>query len=93
MARPQVRVTTYEAAGKEVATAEGQAVPEGTWTQITLPDPGNVKTGYFSIVATKPNHSTIAIDNLTFEKVEEETKKEKERKRRKGKERKRKSRR
>jgi hypothetical protein len=76
---PQVRVTTYEGAGKEVAREE-HAVPEGSWTQITVADPGNIKTGYFSIVALTPNHSAVAIDNLSFEKVAEETKKEKEEK-------------
>jgi len=82
---PQVRVTTYEAAGKEVAHEEN-TVPQGSWTQITVPDPGNVKTGYFSIVAVTPNHTTVAIDNLSFEKAEVETKKEKEEKQQKEKE-------
>ena len=63
---PQVTVTTYDAEGREVAHEE-HAVPEGSWTEITVPDPKNVKTSYFLIAAVTHNHSAVAIDNLTYE--------------------------
>ncbi len=75
----KVKVTTFDPSGAEVAHVEQVNVPEGSWTPIAVPNPGNVQLGYFVIYAETPNDNMVGIDNLSFEKVEE-TKKEKEEK-------------
>jgi PKD repeat protein len=74
----KVIVTTFNSLGVEVAHAEHSNVPEGSWTPITVADSARVPISYFSITAELPNQNEVGIDNLSFEKVEEEAKKEEE---------------
>jgi PKD repeat protein len=69
----QVKITAYDGEGEPLTTAEGEA-GQGKWTHLTLSNPAKGKISYFAIATTKPSPDTIAIDNLSFEKVEEETK-------------------
>ncbi len=75
----EVHVIGYSAAGKEVAKGTGKA-SSGAWTTIAASLNGEGKISYFAISTGIVTSQEIAIDNLSFEKVAEETKKEKEEK-------------
>ena len=85
-----VKLTTYNSAGQEVQSAEGEATA-AEWKRVAVTLAGAAQISYFSISTTKStaspaNSPGLAIDNLSFEKVEEETKKEKEEKEKQQKE-------
>ena len=85
-----VKLTTYNSAGQEVQSAEGEATA-AEWKRVAVTLAGAAQISYFSIsttksIATPANSPGLAIDNLSLEKVEVETKKEKEEKQQKEKE-------
>lgn len=74
----EVHVVGYGSTGKKVAEGHGEAM-SGSWQPIAVTLNGEGKISYFAISTGIVTSQEIAIDNLSFEKVEE-TKKEKEEK-------------
>ncbi len=73
----EVHVIGYSSTGTKVAEGHGQAT-NGSWQPIAVTLNGAGKISYFAISTGIVTSQEIAIDNLSFEKVEEEGKKEKE---------------
>ncbi len=73
----EVHVIGYSSTGAKVAEGQGKAT-NGSWQPIAVTLNGVAKISYFEIRTGIVTSQEVAIDNLSFEKIEEETIKEKE---------------
>ncbi len=74
-----VTLTGYSSTGTVVAEGHGEAA-SGAWQKLSATLNGAGRISYFAIATALVTSQEVAIDNLSFEKVEVETKKEKEEK-------------
>jgi PKD repeat protein len=64
----KLKLTAYDATGKELSAVEGEA-PLGEWATLTVANPSNAELGYLALATAEATNDEIGIDNLTFEAV------------------------
>ncbi len=66
----EVQIIGYSSEGKQVAEGTGEALA-GSWQTISATPSGATKISHFMIRTPKSSSSSIAIDDLSFEAIEE----------------------